>query len=259
MFHETVPITWPAATKGPPESPWQMPCPAMVKVQILCSKTNWALPAVWRSRQSALVKVVVVSHWRLFGAGPPVTAVPPHPETIALTPPPTWADPRATGWTLALRVINAAVRTTETLNENELLNHAIVKGTRTGLLIRNPLRVVVGMVDDLGALVRDTSGVQCDCSNNNEDGGLSASNGAMGGWEHPLVADDDSTAEVEVGGGTERRLVRELSKRGRLTSDDSSTQEDIRNGCATETLRTFCSTKIRGDITWCRNGSDQSN
>lgn len=117
--------------------------------------------------------------------------------------------------------------------------------TRTILLIRNPLRVVVWVVDDLGALVRDTSGIQCDGSNNNEDGSLGASNCAVSSWENPLVADDDTPAEVEVGGSSERRLVRELSKCGRLTSDDSSSTEDFGNGCATRTLRTFFSKTLQ--------------
>lgn len=139
-----------------------------------------------------------------------------------------------------------ATRTTETLNSNDLLDRAITD-TRPSLLIRNPLRVVVWVVDDLGALVRDTSSVQKDGSNNGEDGGLGASDGAVSSREHPLVADDDATAEVEVGGGSERRLVRELSKGGRLTSDDSSAQEDIRNGCATKSHleHFFFSTKLR--------------
>lgn len=126
-----------------------------------------------------------------------------------------------------------ATRTTETLNGNDLLDQTITD-TTSSLLIRNPLRVVVWVVDDLGALVGNTSSVQKHGSNNGEDGGLGASDGAVSSRKHPLVADDDATAEVEVGGGSERRLVRELSKVGRLTSDDSSAQEDIRNGCATK-------------------------
>lgn len=65
--------------------------------------------------QSALVKVVVVKVWRLFGAGPPVIAVPPHPVTIALTPPPVAAEAIAIARTFVLKVIVVSVCTTPTL------------------------------------------------------------------------------------------------------------------------------------------------
>lgn len=101
----------------------------------------------------------------------------------------------------------------------------------------NPLCVVVGVVYNAVALVNDTSSIQENGSNDNVNGGLSTTDCAMSGRDDPTVADDDSTAEVEVASGAERRLVRELTKRGDLTSDNSSAQEDIRNGCATKTLR----------------------
>lgn len=114
MFHETVPISDPPETKGPPESPWQIPCPDRVNVQILWSKTKAAFVAVWRARQSALVKVVVVKAWSWFGAAPPVTAVPPHPVTMALAPPPVNADAKGMALTLLLKPMTVAVWTTET-------------------------------------------------------------------------------------------------------------------------------------------------
>jgi hypothetical protein len=98
MFHETVPMTAPPETSGPPESPWQIPCPAWVKVQILWSKTKAALPVEWRFRQSALVKVLVLSPCSWFGA-----------LTV-----PTWADPKAIADTWVLKEMTVAVCTTET-------------------------------------------------------------------------------------------------------------------------------------------------
>lgn len=114
MFHETIPMTFPPAVNGPPESPWQIPCPACLNVQILWSKTKAAFPAVWRARQSALVRVVVVNDWSWFGSGPPVTAVPPHPETTAVTPPPIVAAPKGIDATLALKPMVVPVWTTDT-------------------------------------------------------------------------------------------------------------------------------------------------
>lgn len=55
--------------------------------------------------QSELVKVVVSKAWRLFGAGPPVIVVPPHPVTTAVTPPPVAAEAMAIGRTLVVNVI----------------------------------------------------------------------------------------------------------------------------------------------------------
>lgn len=113
MFQLTIPITEPPAVNGPPESPWQMPCPAWVKVQILLSTTKWALFCM-RTAQSAFVRVCLVIHCKIFGAGPPLTDVPPHPETIEETPPPMNALPTRIGATLAVKMKLLVTRTTQT-------------------------------------------------------------------------------------------------------------------------------------------------
>lgn len=113
IFQLTIPMTEPAAVKGPPESPWQMPCPAWVKVQILLSRTKWAFVPI-RIAQSALVIVCLVIHCKLFGAGPPLTEVPPHPETTDVTPPPINSLPTRIGATLAVQTNGWTTRTTQT-------------------------------------------------------------------------------------------------------------------------------------------------
>lgn len=64
----------------------QVPCPARVNVQIFDAWIKLAFPAVWRERQSALVKVCVFKNCKLF-VEDPGWAVCPQPDTWALTAP----------------------------------------------------------------------------------------------------------------------------------------------------------------------------
>ena len=50
----------------------------------------------------------------MFGAGPPFCAVPPHPDTIADTPPPMNELPTRIGATLAVKTKLLVTRTTQT-------------------------------------------------------------------------------------------------------------------------------------------------
>lgn len=67
-----------------------------------------------RTAQSAFVRVCLVIHCKIFGAGPPLTDVPPHPDTIAETPPPMNALPTRIGATLAVKTKLLVTRTTQT-------------------------------------------------------------------------------------------------------------------------------------------------
>lgn len=95
-------------------------------------------------------------------------------------------------------------------------------------VVGNGLRVVAGVVSDLGAHVRNSTGVQGSGSDNNADGGCATSNGAMGSRKHPTAVDDGSSAEMEVRGGTEGDLERSGGDGNTASSDDSSfTSEEL--------------------------------
>jgi hypothetical protein len=74
----------------------QVPCPARVKVQMVLSKTRAALTAENRLLQSALVKVLRVTHWRLAAADPG-WLVCPQPDAITEAPPPRVAEAKTAG------------------------------------------------------------------------------------------------------------------------------------------------------------------
>lgn len=86
------------------------------------------------------------------------------------------------------------------------------------------------MVDNAGADVDDATSVQRNCSDDNADSVLGAVDCAMGSRCNPTVADEDTAAEVEIGGCAERNLVWEFTQSGGSASDDSSSTEDIRDG-----------------------------
>lgn len=175
MFHETIPMTLPPVANGPPESPWQIPCPACLNVQILWSKTKAALPAVWRARQSALVKVVVVNCWSWLGRGPPVMAVPPQ----------LWRNKSvsciAGNKSLPLPSHDGGDSSSDlSRTQTDWLNGSGKSDSRCSLnnwnVIGDGLSIVAGMVDNSWAGVRNSTGVQKNCADNNTNGGLTASN-----------------------------------------------------------------------------------
>jgi hypothetical protein len=88
------------------------------------------------------------------------------------------------------------------------------------------------MVDNAGRDVDDTSGVQQDGTDDDANCVLGAVDCAVSSCCNPTVADEDTTAEVEVGGCAERYLVWEFSQSGGSASNDSSATEDIRDGCS---------------------------
>lgn len=79
---------------------------------MVLSKTRAALAALKRERQSAFVKVWTTRNCKVAAADPG-WLVCPQPEAVTETPPPTKADPRAAGATLAVVATAVAVSTSE--------------------------------------------------------------------------------------------------------------------------------------------------
>lgn len=64
-----------------------------------------------------MVETAICTAYTYFGAAPPVTKVPPHPLTIAVTPPPINSLPTRIGWTFCVQTNGTVTRTTQTLKK----------------------------------------------------------------------------------------------------------------------------------------------
>jgi len=178
-------MSCPFKVNGPPESPWQIPCPSLVNVQILWSKTKAAFAAVCLARQSAFVNVVFVRRWSWFGDAPPLWVVPPHPETTVVCPPPIVLPFKGIARALVVNAIAVAVSTTD-------MSLAIVFAWFYGdvsQIINRKARwhqntyIVTSVVDDSVTTMCNTTSIQSSSSNNNIDWVSSSTNGAMS-WEN---------------------------------------------------------------------------
>lgn len=96
---DTMPCsTLPADTRGPPESPWQAPSPARVKVHTWLSKTGLGDCRDWHS---VTLRVVKLSCCRLLGTLPGYVVVP-QPAKTTLSSAPMLEEGRFTKDTLLL-------------------------------------------------------------------------------------------------------------------------------------------------------------